>query len=86
MLGPLVVMLVKGKVSEFISDQSREALNFQITMLIAFIVSSFLILVLIGLVFIIIVGIADIILTIVAAVSASQGTRYRYPFTLRLIK
>ena len=34
----------------------------------------------------IIIGIAWLVFTIIAAVKASNGERYRYPLTLRLIK
>ncbi len=85
-IGPLVVMLTKGKDSDFVGDQAREALNFQITASIAFVVSMVLMVVLIGFVMIMVVGIADLVLVILAAVAASKGTAYRYPFTLRLIK
>ena len=30
LLGPFVIWLIKGKESEFINDQAKEALNFQI--------------------------------------------------------
>ena len=34
----------------------------------------------------ILIGIAWLVFTIIAAVKANEGERYRYPFTLRLIK
>ena len=33
-----------------------------------------------------VVGIAALVLTIIAAMKANDGIRYRYPFTIRLIK
>ena len=75
-LGPLVIWLVKREGSAFVDDQGREALNFQITVTIAAIVSIILM----------VVGLAWLILSIVAGVKANEGERYRYPFTLRLIK
>lgn len=80
----LIVWLLK-KDSVYVNDQAREALNFQITILIAYVVSYILVLVLIGFVFMGIIWIANIILCILAAVAASKGESYRYPFTLRLI-
>lgn len=80
----LIVWLLK-KDSVYVSEQSREALNFQITILIAYIVSYILVIVLIGFVLLGIIWIANIILCIVAAIAASKGENYRYPFTLRLI-
>jgi uncharacterized Tic20 family protein len=34
----------------------------------------------------IVVGIAWLVFTIIAAIKANEGVRYRYPFTLRLVK
>ena len=34
----------------------------------------------------VIVGIAWLVLTVIASIKANQGERYRYPFTLRLVK
>ncbi|MEO8417939.1 MAG: DUF4870 domain-containing protein [Methylophilaceae bacterium] len=81
----LVVWLWKKDDSAYIADQAREALNFQITVLIAQIISSILIVILIGFVLMGIIWLANIILCIIAAVAASKGEHYRYPFTLRLI-
>jgi len=85
-IGPLVIMLTKGKESTFIGDQAKEALNFQITVAIAILVCFVLAFVLIGFALMAIVGLADLVFIILAAVAASKGEKYRYPFTLRLVK
>ncbi len=85
-IGPLVVWQVKKDTSAFAADQVKEALNFNITMLIAAFVCFLLTFVLIGLVLLPIVGLAWLILTIIAAIKANNGEAYRYPFALRLIK
>jgi len=85
-LGPLVVWLIKRDQSEFVADQGKEALNFNISFLIASCVCGVLVYVLIG----ILLGVALffywLAMTIIAGIKASEGVRYRYPFTLRLIK
>lgn len=81
----LIVWLLKKDDSPYIADQAREALNFQITVLIAQVISSILIVILIGFVLMGIIWLANIILCIIAAVAASKGEYYRYPFALRLI-
>ena len=84
-IGPLVILLVKGKEDAFIESQAKEALNFQISMIIYGIVAGVLCIVLIG--FLLLVGLfmADIVLTVIAAVKANQGESYRYPVTIRFI-
>src|SRR3569833_3061349 len=85
-LGPLIVWLIKRDQSEFVADQGKEALNFNISFLLAGAVCGALVFVLIG----ILLGGALffywLAMTIVAGIKASEGVRYRYPFTLRLIK
>ena len=85
-IGPLVVYLVKRDESAYIEDQAREALNFQIWMAIAFVVSAVLILVGIGIVLLPLVGLAWLVGTIVGALRAKDGEWYRYPWTVRLVK
>ncbi len=84
-VGPLIVMLVFGPRDAFTKDQSVEALNFQLTLLIAYIagaIISFIVPIPIGL----LVWIAGLILAIMGALAANKGETYRYPFALRLIK
>ena len=91
-IGPLIVWLVKKDTMPFVDDQGKEALNFNITVAIAFLVLLLLSVVTFGIGLVVaiplwvIIGIAWLVLTIVASVKANEGVRYRYPFTLRLIK
>ena len=81
----LIVWVLKKDDSEYISNQAKEALNFQITVLVAQFIAGVLALVLIGFVFMGIIWLANIVLCIIAAISTSKGETYRYPLTLRLI-
>ena len=85
-VAPLVIWQIKKNEFPFVDDQGKEALNFQITVLIAVIVCFVLTFVLIGLLLLPIVGIAALVLTIMGGIKANEGVTYRYPFTLRLIK
>lgn len=91
-IGPLVIWLVKKDTMPFVDDQGKEALNFNITVGIVFLALLILSIVTFGIGLIvavplwIIIGIAWLVFTIIAAVKASNGERYRYPLTLRLIK
>ena len=85
-IGPLVIWLMKKDEMPFVNSNGKEALNFQITMVIAAIVSSILVFVIIGIFLLWAVAIIDMIFIIVAAIQASKGVDYRYPVSLRLIK
>lgn len=89
-IGPLIIWLINKDNSSksFVTDQAKEALNFQITITIAFIASFILTIVTLGLLFFVptLVGIANLVFCILAGIKANNGETYRYPFTLRLIK
>ena len=91
-LGPLIIWMVKKDTMPFVDDQAKEALNFNITVAIIFFVLwavTFLTLFIGGVLTVplmVIVGIAWLVLTVIASIKANQGERYRYPFTLRLVK
>jgi uncharacterized Tic20 family protein len=85
-LGPLIIWLIKKEDSPYVDRHGKEALNFQLTVLLAFIVSGLLSLACIGLILMPVVWIVDIIFCIIAAVKASHGEEYRYPVSIRLIK
>jgi uncharacterized Tic20 family protein len=86
-LGPLIVMLVKGKDSAWVNAHAKEALNVQITAFIAYLVCTPLVLCLgLGALIALGVGIAVVVFNILAALKANNGEMYRYPATLRLVK
>jgi len=85
--GPLIVWLIKRAEMPLVESNGKEALNFQITVLIAVAVCIPLMFILIGIPLMIIIGLGALILTIMAAVKVSNGEfEYRYPLTLRLLK
>jgi uncharacterized Tic20 family protein len=85
-LGPLVIWLIKKDESQFVGENAKESLNFQITVYVAAIISGILIAVAIGVLLLAAVYIMDLVLVIIATVKASENKIYRYPFNLRLIK
>ncbi len=85
-LGPLVVWLGRRDQSAFVDAQAKEALNFNISVVLGSIVCSLLMLVFIGFILIAALYIAWLVMTLIAAIKASEGVAYRYPYTLRLVK
>ena len=81
----LIVWILKKEDSAYIADQAKEALNFQITVLIAQFVAAILAWVLIGFILIPIIWILNVVFCIIAAIASSKGKTYRYPLCLRLI-
>ena len=85
-IGCLVIWLVKKDESAFVDDQGKEALNFQITVMIAIVAAWLLTFVCIGFILLPAAAIANVVFCILAAVESNKGVAYRYPVTLRLIK
>ena len=85
-IGPLILWQLKKEKDAFIDDQGKEALNFQITVAIAWIVSMVLAFAVIGFFLMIVLVIATLVLTIIGGIKANQGVAYRYPLTWRVIK
>lgn len=91
-LGPLIVWLLKRSEIPSVDAHGKEALNFQISVLIyalAMLMIAFLTCGLGGFLLLpagICLGVAQIVLMIIAAFKAANGELYRYPLTIRLIK
>ncbi len=84
-LGPLIVWAIKKDDHAFVDEQGKEALNFQLTLTIAYIISAVLMLVLIGFVLLAVLFIYSVIMIIIASIQANDGLAYRYPYTIRFV-
>ena len=84
-VAPLVIFLIKksDKSASFSTANAKEALNFQITLFIVFMILMFSF---VGIFLLFIPMIFNLIVSIMAAVKASNGVSFRYPLALRLIK
>jgi uncharacterized protein len=98
LLGPLVVWLMFRAEMPFVDDQGRETLNFQITVTLLLVAGAVLfgagillaaaggwllaVAAVAGCALLIVV---HFVLTIVAAIQASEGVKYRYPYCWRPI-
>jgi len=97
-VGPLLVWLFKRDEHPFTDHHTKEALNFQLTVLLVLVLSIVLAipavivgvitfgigLILLGVLAVVAV-VAWIVLPIIGAVKASNGEGYRYPLTIRFV-
>jgi hypothetical protein len=92
-VGPLIIWLIRREESRYVDQQGKEALNFQITVSIAYAVCFVLFIAAAIIPFFVCIvapiGVAvsavDLVFCILAAVAASKGEPYRYPASLRMI-
>ncbi|MBB3225533.1 hypothetical protein FHW69_000123 [Luteibacter sp. Sphag1AF] len=84
---PLIVWLIYKDRPEksYLVAEAKEALNFQITVLIGYVVCWVLTIIVIGAFLNWLVWLANLVFCIIAAVKVSQTGTYRYPFALRLV-
>ncbi len=84
-LGPLVIYLVAKDDQPFVKHHAAEALNFQLTVLIGYIVSGVLMIVLIGFLTFAVIWVGALVLSIMATMAANRGEWYRYPVNIRMV-
>lgn len=91
-IAPLVMWQIKKNESAFIDDQGKEAVNFNLTLLIVCLALIILTVITFGLgIFLtaplgLVLGVAWLIFAILGGIKANEGVAYRYPYILRLIK
>ncbi|MEJ6580668.1 MAG: DUF4870 domain-containing protein [Akkermansiaceae bacterium] len=84
-IAPFVMWLIKKDEMPFAADQAKEALNFQLSMTIYFLVAFLTVFILIGFVLVPAVVLFDFILIIIATTRANDGILFRYPLTIRFV-
>ena len=86
LLPALLIFSIYQSRSEFVRDQAREALNFQIVVLIGYFAARILNVVPFFPNLVTLVWLFSLIFAVLAAVAASRGDRYRYPLTYRFLR
>jgi uncharacterized Tic20 family protein len=90
-IGPLVVWLLHRGRDPWVAEQARDALNFNLSLLVYAGAALALTILTVGLGLLVVVPAAIVVatgwlvVTVLAAIRAADGGRYRYPLTLQLI-
>lgn len=84
-LPALIGYLVLKDRGAFIRAHTATALNFQITLVIVYVVGSVLSLVLIGFLVLLAAWAVSIIFSIIAAIAANKGENYTYPIAIKIV-
>jgi uncharacterized Tic20 family protein len=82
---PLVLWQTQKDKSQYVSVHAKEALSFQITMTLAYIVAAIMIFIVVGIFLLIGLAIFSLVVTIIAAIKASNGEYYKYPINYEFI-
>jgi uncharacterized Tic20 family protein len=85
-LVPLIAYLVLRDRGPFIRQHTATALNFHLTLLIAYVVGAILSLVFIGYLVILAAWVVSIVFGIMAAIAANNGQYYKYPLAITFVQ
>ncbi|MFT4311952.1 MAG: DUF4870 domain-containing protein [Candidatus Woesearchaeota archaeon] len=83
-LGPLIVFLVSS--GKGIKEHSKNALNWQLSLMIYTFVAFILVFLLVGIIILPLLFLADIIFCIMAAVKAANNETWKYPLSIPFVK
>lgn len=81
----LIIYLLKTD-DPYLADQSKEALNWSITVFLGTLIGGVLCVILIGFLVLLAIGILNLVFCILGAVAVFDGKSFRTPFAIRLIK
>lgn len=76
---PIVIMLIAT--DDYIKTQAKEALMFQILLILGCVVSGVLVILVIGILGFIVIGAAAVIMPIIAIINVLNGVDYSYPIS-----
>ncbi|WJL94504.1 DUF4870 domain-containing protein [Microbacterium sp. ET2] len=85
-LAPLIGYLVLRDRGPFVRAHTATALNFQLTLIIAYLVGGILTFFLIGVFVILAAYVLNIVFCIIAAVAANRGQWYTYPLSIPFVR
>jgi hypothetical protein len=83
---PLVLWLTKRQDSRFVDDQGKEALNFQLSLLIFDVIGVATLIIFIGVIILLASRVIGALFAVQGAMAANKGEVYRYPYSYRFIK
>lgn len=84
-IAPLIGFLILKDRGPFVRAHTATALNFQLTLLIAYVVGGILSIIVIGLFIIMAAYVLNIVFCIIAAVKANRGEWYKYPMSIPFV-
>lgn len=85
-LVPLLVHQYWKDRSEFVATEAKEALNFQLTLLLLSLAGVILLVVFIGIGVLLMLAVMGVVLPVLAAIRVGEGSSYRYPLTIGIVQ
>ena len=84
-VGPLLVYLLRDARTDLVARAACEALNFQLTLFLAWLITFISLFFVVGFFVLQVLGLFSVAMPVWAAAMTSRGEVYRYPIALRMI-
>ena len=84
-IGPLICWLSRKDESTWVNENGKSSMNFQLSMLLYFVLALPLCFIIIGFPIIAVIGTLKIVCIIIASVKASKGEEFKYPLAIPFI-
>ena len=85
-IGPLICWLTRKDESEWVNLNGRNALNFQLSILLYIVLAIPLVFIIVGIPIIAILSVLKVICIIIASVKAPKGELFKYPLSIPFIQ
>lgn len=85
-IGPLICWLSRRDESEWININGRNAMNFQLSILLYMVLAVPLIFIIVGIPILVALGILKVVCIIIASIKAPKGVLFRYPLSIPFIQ
>jgi uncharacterized Tic20 family protein len=85
-IAPLVLWLISRRISPFVDEQGREALNFNLSIVLYAVIAGILILLPVGLVILIATAGMLLVLPVVATIQGARGEEFHYPAAIGFLR
>jgi uncharacterized Tic20 family protein len=85
-IGPLICWLSRKDESQWIDQNGKQSLNFQISILLYMVLAIPLCIIIVGIPIVIFLVFLKVICIIIASVKASKGEEFKYPVTIPFIQ
>jgi uncharacterized protein len=85
-IGPLICWLTRKDESQWVDQNGKQSMNFQLSITLYMVLAIPLCFILIGIPIVIFLGFLEVICIIIASVKASKGEEFKYPISIPFIQ
>ncbi|MBG0860120.1 MAG: DUF4870 domain-containing protein [Bacteroidales bacterium] len=85
-IGPLICWLTRKDESQWVNENGKSSMNFQLSILLYMVLAIPLIFLLIGIPIVMFLGVLEVVCVVIASIKASKGEQFKYPLSIPFIQ